>query len=1183
MNSSLPETTENKNENRSVFPSQEETVLAYWKENKIFQKTLDKNRSKKPFVFFEGPPTANGKPGLHHVEARAFKDLICRFKTMEGFLVDRKAGWDTHGLPVELEVEKQLGFTNKNDIEKYGVAAFNAKAKESVWKYLSDWQRLTERMGYFVDMEHPYVTYELPYMESVWWILKNIYDKGLMYHGYKIGPYCPRCGTTLSSHELAQGYQTVHDPSIFVKFYLKDFSVNKVAKKTALLVWTTTPWTLPANLAVAIGENLEYDEWLLDGEILISLHDLPVKEGANSKPKLVGKILGKKLVGMHYQPLYPIEEITNNKVYTVLPGNFISEIDGTGLVHIAPSYGEDDFKLGQKYELPIIINLDGEGKFKDAPKDLPYILGKFFKDADIIILKDLKEKGLVYMGNLGGTIHEYPFCWRCHTPLIYRTNESWFINMPRKKKELLANNQKINWIPETYKTGRFGGWLREVRDWNLSRRRYWGTPLPIWQCESCHNELAIGSLKEISELNVEKANIYLVRHGEATNNTKHYYSNYPEKIIAQLTPKGKLEIQAVAKTLNKQKEKIGIIVSSDIERTKESANIIASILNVPVIFNSNFREVDVGDLNGKPIDEKEILVVKNDITKRKVPGIGSETYMDMQRRMVKGLREVINQYPQKNILIVSHETPLMALLNSQKQEVKQIKNAQLIQLKWPHLPINDDGDFDLHRPYIDEIKLKCPKCGQSTQRVTDLIDCWFDSGSMPFAQWHYPFENKELIDKKKGFPADYICEAADQTRGWFYTLLAISTLLDKGPAYKNVVSVGFVLDNKGEKMSKTKGNIVDPWSLFQTYGADAIRWYFFRVNAPDESKLFSEKDMLQYFRRFIMPLWNVYLFYEMYKPAKQTSVSKKPNTAIANRLLDQWILARMEEASSKTKEFLDAYKINEASKELEHFVDDLSRWYLRRSRTVFQKPSSKKDLQNSAEVLAYVLGETAKIIAPFTPFVAESLWQKLGGQKQNKSVHLCDWPKAQKLKTKEKNLLEQMAVIRDLASLGLQIRQTSGIKVRQPLRVLEVSSTVKKIIKSKELWEILKDELNIKEIKFVSHFTKIDGFKESNLNKLNANLDTTITAELYKEGLMNDLVRGLQDLRQKAGLKPGDLINLGLVTTNPDLKETISTNQALIKEAVKAKVLSLELITNPSLTLEIEVGESIISASLIKV
>jgi isoleucyl-tRNA synthetase len=1179
----MPETTENKNENRSVFPSQEEAVLAYWKENKIFQKTLDKNRSKKPFVFFEGPPTANGKPGLHHVEARAFKDLICRFKTMEGFLVDRKAGWDTHGLPVELEVEKQLGFTNKNDIEKYGVAAFNAKAKESVWKYLSDWQRLTERMGYFVDMEHPYITYELPYMESEWWILKNIYDKGLMYHGYKIGPYCPRCGTTLSSHELAQGYQTVHDPSIFVKFYLKDFSVNKAAKKTALLVWTTTPWTLPANLAVAIGENLEYNEWLLDGEILISLHDLPVKEGSNSKPKLVGKILGKELVGMYYQPLYPIEGIENNKVYTVLPGNFISEVDGTGLVHIAPSYGEDDFKLGQKYELPIIINLDGEGKFKDAPKDLPYILGKFFKDADIIILKDLKEKGLIYMGNLGGTIHEYPFCWRCHTPLIYRTNESWFIDMPHKKKELLANNQKINWIPATYKTGRFGGWLREVRDWNLSRRRYWGTPLPIWQCESCHNELAIGSLKEISDLNAEKANIYLVRHGEATNNTKHYYSNYPEKNIAQLTSKGKLEIQAVAKTLSKQKEKIDIIVSSDIERTKESANIIASILNVPVIFNANFREVDVGDLNGKPIDRREPSTIDADITKKIFPGIGSETYSDILKRMVQGLREIINKYPQKNILIISHEAPLMALLNSQHQGVKQVKNAQLIQLKWPHLPINDDGGFDLHRPYIDEIKLKCPKCGQSMQRVTDLIDVWFDSGSMPFAQWHYPFENKELIDKKKGFPADYICEAADQTRGWFYTLLAISTLLDKGPAYKNVVSVGFVLDNKGEKMSKTKGNIVDPWNLFKTYGADALRWYFFRVNAPDESKLFSEKDMLQYFRRFIMPLWNVYLFYAMYKPAKQANLSKKPTVAIANRLLDQWILIRMEVTSLKTKEFLDAYKINEASKELENFVDDLSRWYLRRSRTVFQKPASKKDLQNSAEVLAYVLEETAKIIAPFTPFVAESLWQKLGGQTINKSIHLCDWPKAHKLKAKEKNLLEQMAVIRDLASLGLQIRQTSGIKVRQPLGVLEVNSTIKKIIKSKELWEILKDELNIKEIKFVLHFTKTDGFKESNLNKLTANLDTTITAELYKEGLIKDLVRGLQDLRQKAGLKPGDLINLGLVTTNPDLKETINTNQAFIKEAVKAKVLSLESITNPSLTSEIEVGESIISTSLIKI
>jgi isoleucyl-tRNA synthetase len=474
----MSETTANQNESRSVFPAQEEQVLNYWKENKIFQKTLAKNKNKKPYVFFEGPPTANGKPGLHHVEARSFKDLICRFKTMEGYLVNRKGGWDTHGLPVELEVEKQLGFTNKGDIEKYGIANFNTKAQESVWKYLSDWQNLTERMGYFIDMADPYITYSLPYMESVWWILKSIYDKGLIYHGHKIGPYCPRCGTTLSSHELAQGYQTVHDPSIFVKFYLKDFPQIKGYRKSALLVWTTTPWTLPANLAVGANEELEYNEWLVRDEVIISLHDLPSQEGETEKPKLIGKISGEKLIGAKYVPIYPIKNVEAKDAYTVLSANFISEIEGTGLVHLAPSYGEDDFKIGQKYNLPIIVNLDGEGKFNSAPRELPIILGKFFKEADPLILKDLKERGLIYMGNLGGTVHEYPFCWRCHTPLIYRTNESWFIKMSHIKKELLVNNQKINWMPSSYKTGRFGGWLREVRDWNLSRQRYWGTPLP---------------------------------------------------------------------------------------------------------------------------------------------------------------------------------------------------------------------------------------------------------------------------------------------------------------------------------------------------------------------------------------------------------------------------------------------------------------------------------------------------------------------------------------------------------------------------------------------------------------------------------------------------------------------------------------------------------------------------------
>lgn len=1181
MNSSLSETAENKDESRSIFPSQEEAVLTYWKTNQIFKRTLAQNKNGKPFVFFEGPPTANGKPGLHHVEARAFKDLICRFKTMEGYRVNRKAGWDTHGLPVELEVEKQLGFTNKTDIEKYGIAAFNAKAKESVWKYLDDWQKLTERMGYFVDMEHPYITYELPYMESEWWILKRIYEKGLMYHGYKIGPYCPRCGTTLSSHELAQGYQTVHDPSIFIKFYLKDFPQTKIKNKTALLVWTTTPWTLPANLAVAVGENLEYNEWLVNGEVLISLHDLPPTDVSQAeKPKLVGKIMGKELVGLHYEPLYPLTGVDTNKVYTVLAGNFISETDGTGLVHIAPSYGEDDFKLGNKHGLPIIVNLDGEGKFKETPKDLPNILGKFFKETDPIILKDLKEKGLVYTGNLGGTVHEYPFCWRCHTPLIYRTNESWFIDMPRKKKELLANNQKINWLPASYKTGRFGGWLREVRDWNLSRSRYWGTPLPIWQCENCHKEIAIGSLEEISQLNQEQASITLMRHGEAANNVKHYFSNYPEIQVAHLTPKGESEVRAVAKKFSQQKNKIDVIISSDLERAKETAEILAEVLQVPVIFNANFREINVGNFNGQPIKAKLCPELQKNNAERDFTANGGENYAQLQARMIKGLKESLAQYPQKNILIISHESPLMALLDTQKQRVKQIKNAATVKLNWAHLPMNERGECDLHRPYVDEIKLCCPKCKGNMKRVTDLIDVWFDSGSMPFAQWHYPFENKELIDKKKSFPADYICEAADQTRGWFYTLLAISTLLDKGPAYKNVVSVGFVLDNKGEKMSKTKGNIVDPWNLFHNYGADAVRWYFFRVNAPDESKLFSEKDMLQYFRRFIMPLWNVYLFAEMYKSDKGNRLPKRP---VAKRLLDQWIMIRLDEVSATVKKLLDAYKINEASKELENFVDDLSRWYLRRSRIVFQKPASKKELQASENVLNYVLGETAKIIAPFTPFMAETLWQKLGGQKISKSIHLCSWPKEQKLTVQGKSLLSQMATIRDLASLGLQIRQTSGIKVRQPLGIMEVSTATAKNIKGKEFWEILKDELNIKEIKTVMHFNASNGFKESSLNKLNINLDTTITPELYKEGLMKDLTRGIQDLRQKAGLKPGDIIELSLTTQNPDIHNILRENAAWIGETVKARKLIFSALTKALASSEIEMGETIVVASLIKI
>ncbi|HOW12749.1 MAG TPA: isoleucine--tRNA ligase [Candidatus Pacearchaeota archaeon] len=913
----------------------EEKILKFWKKNKIFEKSLKKREKNPNFVFFEGPPTANGRPGIHHVLTRVFKDIVCRYKTMRGYKVIRKAGWDTHGLPVELEIEKKLNFSSKNDIEKYGIEKFNKKCKESVWEYKKEWEKLTERIGFWIDMKNPYITYENNYIESVWWILKQIWQKGLIYKDYKVVYYCPRCETTLSSHELSQGYKRVKENSIYVKFPIKN-SENRY-----FLVWTTTPWTLPANVALAINKDISYVEIKKDEEkYILAKNRLSLFE--NEKIEIIEEFNGNELINknLEYIPLFDFVKPIKRAYFLIL-ADFVSDKEGTGIVHIAPAFGEDDMEAGKKNNLDVFQTVNYQGKFKD---EISLWKGIFVKDADPLIINNLKERNLLFKEEIYE--HDYPFCWRCKFPLLYYAKESWFINMNEVKNDLLKNNQKINWVPDYLKEGRFGEWLKEVKDWAISRERYWGTPLPIWECEKCKEKICIGSIKELLE-----------------------------------------------------------------------------------------------------------------------------------------------------------------------------KSEKKIKIK------------DLHKPFIDKITLKCEKCNGKMKRVPEVLDCWFDSGSMPFAQYHYPFENKDKIDKKEQFPADFICEGIDQTRGWFYTLLAVSTLLNFGNPYKNVISLGHILDENGEKMSKSKGNVVNPWEMINKYGIEAVRWYFYTINQPGEPKLFKEKDVLNALNRFILILLNCFIFLETYKKDVRTKIESKD-------LLDKWIISRLNQLIIRVSFYLDKYDITSASRDIENFVvNDLSQWYIRVSRPRFQKPENKKDLINASSTLNFVLLNLSKLLAPFIPFLSEEIYLNLN--KKGKSVHLEDWPIADKRKINKK-IEEKMEEARKIVSLSLSLRSEAKIKVRQPLKELKIKNT--KLKKEKKLLEIIKNEINVKNISFDEKMEK------------EIDLNCEITEELRKEGDLRELIRNIKDLRKKLNLKPQDFVKAFI--SNIDILPL--DEKDLLKEAKAKKYFKVE-------------------------
>ncbi|MCX6736699.1 MAG: class I tRNA ligase family protein [Candidatus Parcubacteria bacterium] len=1007
------------------FVDQEEKILDLWKKEDIFEKSLKQREGKEKFIFFEGPPSANGLPGLHHILARVYKDIICRYKAMNGYYTPRKAGWDTHGLPIEIQVEKELGFKNKDDIENYGVANFNSKAQELVNRYVVDWEKTTERIGYWIDNKNAYITCDPYYMESEWYLLKQIFDKGLLSQDYKVVHYCPRCGTPLSSHEVAQGYKTVVDPSVYLKFKLK-------GKEESLLVWTTTPWTLPSNLGVAINPDLDYKKYRLGEDIFICLN-LP--EDKKDQAELVGEIKGSELVGLKYEPLYDQSHMVekSDKLYQVWPADFVSASDGTGLVHLAP-YGEDDMNLAKKEGIPLLLTVDEKGNMRKEWNLPENAKNRFIKSADKEIFQDLKDRGLLISGDLKGATHEYPFCWRCDSPLVFYPLETWFIKMSMLREELVKNNETVHWVPEYIKEGRFGEWLKEVRDWALSRKRYWGTPLNIWACDDCGEKTAIGSLKELKEKAISNTNFYYLRHGQADSNVEDFASSYPEKRPNHLTIKGKKDVE---ESVNKIKDfKIDLIISSDLDRTKETAEIAGKILNVPVAFDERLREVDMGELNGLE-NEKQRHLFTSFCEKFKKNLPGGENLKEVSKRMIQAMSEAKVKYSNKNILFVSHGDPLWALKNILSGEgSSNCENrdgypelASFGELSFV-LPFNNLGELDLHRPYVDEIKLKCPKCQKTMSRVPDVVDCWFDSGAMPYSQWHYPFENKEKIEKNEAFPADYICEAIDQTRGWFYTLMAISTLLQKGAPFKNVICLGLILDEKGDKMSKSKGNIIEPSYIIDKYGVDTLRWYFFAVGSAGEAKCFSEKDLLNVQRRFLSTLYNVFVFYQTYANREAT----KPDEQ-SYRVLDRWLISDWEKIKKEVKENLEKYEINVAARLLDSFLDDFSRWYIRRSRRLFQKPQNPEELNLVSWIMNQILKEFIQVLAPFCPFVTEIIWQDLKKDNDLISIHLTDWPE---IYNNNEEILLAMDQIRNIATQALALRQKAGLKLRQPLQSLNL-------------------------------------------------------------------------------------------------------------------------------------------------
>ncbi len=1101
----------------------EKRILNFWKTFNIFEKSLKNNLNKKKFNWIEGPPYANDKPHMGHFLTRIYKDSILRFFTMLGYYVPRRAGWDTHGLPIENATEKYLGIQNKKEIVDYGIDKFNEQCKELVMKFKDVWEKTDERMGFWIDHKNAYITYDPFYIESCWWIFKEIYKKGLVAEEFKVAPYCPRCETVLAQAELGMpdAYKDVKDPGVYVKF--------KISDDEYFLVWTTTPWTLPGNLALVVHPEFDYYLYEINGEKIWTHQKL--------EEKLLKTVKGKELVGMKYEPLFnPLinadtiqinTDKTNayqftldprkSSVYQVYPADFIKEDEGTGIVHIAPYYGEEDFEIGKKYNLGLINYLDEKGRFIYDIQDLK-VKGLFFKEANDIIIQNLKNRNLIF--KIEEYLHSYPHCWRCKSPLIYYATKFWVIKVSQIKDKLLENVKQIKWIPES-SGNRFYEWLKEGKDWNLSRTRFWGIPLPVWKCNKCNDIKVIGSLEEIA--NKFKANntYYLMRHCISLSIQKNILSSYPEINFNPLTRKGVLDAKQKAKSL---KGKIDLIYTSPLLRTKQTAFIIGEELKVPVFIDERLREIDMGILNNKPYEEFDRYILdpldgKRDLNKKIENG---ESLNDVRKRVIQFILDLERIYRNKKILIISHGAVLLMLESEMKAlsdnqiknfKVKNYKLGEIRKVDFLIVPRDGEGNINLHRPYVDNIVWQC-KCGGWYKRIPEIADIWYDSGCAFLASYHYPFENKKEIDKKIIFPIDFIIEGIDQTRGWFYTSFVIGNLIKNQSPFKNILTSGLVLDSKGIKMSKSLGNVINPLDIIEKYSADVCRFYLFYLNDVWENKIFKEEELKKIKNEFFDLLFNILKFYKFYY--EDINIKKsKINLEKENKfnVLDLWFNALLKESYEQYYNAMINFNLHKASQILSNLIGDFSRWWLRRSRERFQNPKNKEELAIALINFENFFYQILKILAPLSPFISEYLYQEIRNELRERfpvkeSIHLENLNKPLKLSLKEKILLEEMKKIRELASEIHKIRKEKGIKVRQPLKLLSLKTKF-----SPSVLEILKDEVNVLEI-------KID---PKQMEEIIINFE--ITPELKEIGIFNDFVRFIQDLRQDAGLTPKEIVN----------------------------------------------------------